>query len=412
MLKKGKKEFVELMFKSKWLRSIFMKIKPNWHCYSIIPLYNYTSENKRFISMINQDSTFDYPKSADEKICYESWDYSQIEKRNCSPQYISFLEDATIKGDMDAVLIDDMFLSDKILFDRDGFEQHLPPRVFVNGDICLMLPKTLKRKSVPYAITLIKMWSCNYFHFVFEGLSRLGEIDKLDEYHNWPIVLDSCVRDDPRNLEIINILNVNHREIIWIDKDEEIFVKKLLVPPTLTLGIFDVEKSVTNGWGYMIDNKAGRYLRETVLSQIKSDVKQYNCVYVARGNNKRLINESQIIEYFSDNGFEIFYPDRIKTFSEEVECFSTANCIVSCAGGASTNFVFCKESVDIFCFLPFEFRCDSPNDVTKTVNIKVKMIDGNIIKNGGFLMNSTFSISIDKCREIVEYCQRQGYLTM
>lgn len=171
--------------------------------------------------------------------------------------------------------------------------------------------------------------------------------------------------------------------------------------------IWNTPKAVEKGYGYLIDYKAGEYLRNTILRN-HYPKRKYSCVYVARGNNKRLINEDKIVQYLESKGFVIFYPDKA-TFEEEVDCFSTADCIVLCAGGASTNLVYCKKSVQIFLILPYEFRCDSGEDVTSTVGINIHLKDAEIVKRGTILSNSTIRFSKEKCDEIIKKFRNKDY---
>lgn len=405
----GKEVLSFCLLSSDFLFRIVKVFKPHWRKLKLISLEQYVSRKRLIKEVLNGESVFNYKMAAPDRSVYEEWQYKEVIRRDCTRQYISLLNNVYVRGDTDAIITEEYFLTDKIIFDRIGFLQHLPERTVVKNDDCIILQKNRDDRHIQKAISLIKMWSYNYFHFVIEGLGRLGEIDKLSEYDNWPIIIDSCVKKDPRNLEIINLLNYKNREIVWIDKGEIIHVDNLVVPPCLSWGVWNISESVRNGWGYMIDKRAGEFLRNTVLNQYKPQ-KNYNCVYVARGNNKRLLNESEIIDYFEKNGFEIFYPDKIKTFREEVDCFASANCIVSCAGGASTNLIFCKDTVDVYGLLPFEFRCDSPNDITDMIGVNTHMIDGEVVENGELLMTSTFRIPIKKCQRIVDRCRKKGLL--
>ena len=399
-----KKYICNLLLRNESLYRCFKHFDKKIERLEISSLYEYCVHNDSVVKVCNDKTYFNYKKAAVRRSDYERWKYKEILERQCSKQYISSIENAYVRGDTDGVICANKFLTDKILFDKEGFLEHLPPRCYAKENYCLIKSNFEDLKEFPKAISLVKMWSYNYFHFAFEGLTKLAEIDKISEYDNWPIIIDECVRKDPRNIQIINYINYKKREIIWIRPCECIKVKELIVPPCMAWAVWNIETSVKEGWGYMIDKEAGRFLRETILRQYSPN-RKYNCVYVARGNNNRLLNESDIIEYFEMNGFEIFYPDRVNTFNEELDCFSTANCIVTCAGGASTNLVYCKPSVDIFCLLPFEFRCDGPNDVTSTVGITAHMVDGEVVDNGGLLMKSTFRIAIEKCEAIVDFCK-------
>lgn len=233
-------------------------------------------------------------------------------------------------------------------------------------------------------------------------------MERFSDYDDYPIIIDDIVKADARNIELINLLNRKNRSIIWIKKGERIFVEKLVLPPWMVWGLSNVKVSLKNNWGYIIDKRAGEYLHQ--LSERKDLIKRvHNCVYVARGSNDRLTNELEIIKYLSMHEFEIFYPDSA-SFIDELEIFSTANCIVLCAGAASTNLAFCKPSVDVFCILPFEFRIDTSNDISSTVGVTTHMVDAKILENSGFLMKSKIYLPLSKCETIVEYCRRKHYI--
>lgn len=379
--------------------NIIKNIRPSWKKYIIKSLYDYSQETNSIVIILDKNTVRKYKKPPKNKEIYESWAYEQNIIREASRQYISHLKDAIVIGDTDGIITEGHYLTDKIEFDVKGFVEHQPHCMRGNSRKCIIKYKNNIVKELPRAVDLLKMWSCNYFHFVFESMSRLGEIEKLDEYHDWPLLIDDVVRQDSRNLELINLLNINNREIIWVKQNDYIHVKELVVPPCMTWAIWNIPKSVKNGYGYIIDHKAGEYLRNTVLRN-HHPKRKYSCVYVARGNNKRLINENEIIQYLESNGFDIFYPDQA-TFEEEVDCFSTADCIILCGGGASTNLVYCKKNVQIFLILPFEFRCDSAEDITSTVGINIHLKDAEIVKKGDILMHSTIRFPIYKCDEII-----------
>ena len=385
-------------------------IIPQIRVYDIASLYKYVHLNNYIIREISDAVNREYGKPASTIDEYETWDYKVNIVRSCTRQYVSLINNAIIRGDTDGIIHGDLYLTDKVDFDEKGMCEHPPSGAFINNGRILIYEKTNRpKRRYTNAICLVKMWSYNYFHFVIEGLSRLGSVEHLEEYKDWPIVLDECVKEDDRNLDIINLLNINNRKIIWIKKGEQIRITNLLIPACMSWAIWDIKKSVNKGWGYMIAKDAGHYLRDTILSRYEPK-KSFDCVYVARGNNKRLTNETQVIDKFKKAGFAIFYPDKAKTFDEEVDCFSTAKCIVLCAGGASTNLVFCNKDVDIFCILPFKYRSDSAQDITQTIGVTVKLRDAVIEEDKGFLMPSKFHFPLDKCQEIIEYCKQKHYL--
>lgn len=375
-------------------------IRPFWKKYIIKSLHDYSQNANSIVVMLDMNTTRQCKKPPENKTVYENWSYEQFIVRDASRQYISLIKDAIVIGDTDGIIADGYYLTDKIEFDIKGFLDHKPLCMEGNEKKCIIKYKSDIVKELPRAITLIKMWSCNYFHFVFESMSRLGEIEKLDKYKDWPLLIDDVVKEDSRNLELIDILNVNKRQIIWVKRTDYILVRELLVPPCMTWALWDIPEGVKKGFGYMIDHKAGEYLRNTIL-QNHHPKRKYSCVYVARGNNKRLVNEDEIIQHLERNGFDIFYPDKA-TFKDEVDCFATADCIILCTGGANTNLVFCKKNAQLFSILPFEFRCDSPEGITSAVGLNLHMRDAEIVKKGDILMHSTIRFPIEKCDEIIK----------
>jgi hypothetical protein len=388
------------------LFKIIKGIRPYWKKYKIRSLYDYSLELNAIVALLDDNTERRYKKPPEDRDVYESWPYEQEITRNASRQYISHLRDVMVIGDTDGILAGGYYLTDKIEYDVKGFVDHKPYCMGGNSRKCIIKFKTNVIMELPKAISLIKMWSYNYFHFVFESMSRLGEVEKFEKYRDWPILIDDFVKQDSRNLELINILNKNNREIIWVKNSDYVHVKELIIPPCMTWASWDIPVEVKKGYGYMIDNKASEYLRNTVLQNFIVK-RRYSCVYIARGNNKRLVNENEIIQYLERNGFEIFYPDRA-TFAEEVDCFSTADCVVLCAGGATTNLVFCKKDVKIYLILPFEFRCDSAEGITCTIGINIHLKDAEIVKKGDILMHSTIRFPIEKCDEIISDFKRMS----
>ena len=391
-----------------WFYSILLRIFPCWKKVEIKDLYSFCLQENFIVEMIENLETRCYKAPPKQQTEYEDWKYNDFILRKVTKQYLACVENGIVVGKTDGIFTEKYYLTDKIIFDKKGFVEHLPHCLSGTDKECIVKYRHNKIIKIPKAIHLIKMWSHNYFHLMLETLSRLWVLEDKEEYADWPLLIDEVVKKDPRNLEIIDMLNKRHREIIWVGINDYVLVEKLLVLPEVSWAIWDVAFSVKYGLGYLIDSKAGLYLRNTILHGYHVK-KSYNCVYVARGNNKRLVNESEIIDFFSGEGFEIFYPERA-TFTDEVDCFSSANCIVLCTGAANTNLIFCKQTAAIYAIVPFKFRADSPEDITAVIGVNVHLRDAVLLKDENIMMYSEFEFPIEKCAGIVEDCKRKGYL--
>lgn len=320
--------------------------------------------------------------------------------REVSPSYIAIIKNASFIGETDGVFIDDKYLLERIEWDRGGVTNYLPNNISVaNEKNCLFNKKKLTNKHLDKGIVLIKMWSNNIFHFTFEVIAKLALLDKYYDDKTTPIIVDEIVKMDSRSLRLLEMANVNDREVIWIKKEERITVNKAIIPPCVAWGTFDNRILNEEGHGWILDARAGNIVRELVFKNYRFQ-KVYDKVYVARGDNHRLINESELIEQLKTAGFEIFYPDTA-SFEEEVDCFATANVIVLCAGAAITNTLYCKESARIYQICPWEFQCATGVPIEDICEFTLNKIAGHLIQPADALNKSKFYISQNDIHKII-----------
>jgi len=70
-------------------------------------------------------------------------------------------------------------------------------------------------------------------------------------------------------------------------------------------------------------------------------------IYIRRsGDIRKLVNQSEIESLLRDKGFSIIDPDDL-SFVDQVKLFSSATDIVTPAGAALANIIFCKPNVQI-----------------------------------------------------------------
>ena len=91
-----------------------------------------------------------------------------------------------------------------------------------------------------------------------------------------------------------------------------------------------------------------------ILNKISlENTNKKNRLYLTRKNceYRKLINESEIVEYLKSKNFKIIDTDNL-SINEQIDFFSSAEIVIGPTGSALTNIVFCKKNTKIFEITP------------------------------------------------------------
>lgn len=389
------KLLINRIFCQKWVLKMFrLKLLRNQS------MYKYLKQNSRVI--IYEDKLFSMPcrVPAIDSQEYENWNEPKYQEKMISPRYIASIKDACVISELEGIVKDGLFLNDRIMWDNSGMPLYPGNTIIAMSEKYSLQKEKNINKVVDKGIFLLKNFSDNIFHFTIEVLSKLVEIDKYEEFRELPILLDQRIKEDYRNIQLLEALNIYKHEVIWINYNDTVIVKELIVPPINAWVAMDLKVRQKEMLGWMIYDRPLHDIKKLVLE--KSIIKKkYNKVYIARGNNERLINESEIIEHLRSIGYEIFYPEQ-GDFWDEVSCFSTANTIISCAGAALTNLVYSNEKVKVFIICPYKLQSVSYTSITDAMGIKnVHMINADFYKEGESINKSKIKVDIVKLDKII-----------
>lgn len=380
----------KMIISSKILSKLVCCLNEKLSLLEVASLTNYCEDNGLIIKMIDERNERLTRAKAVSVEAYEENVYGFV-KRPVSKSYIAQVKEGSFIGETDGVFIDGKYLLERIEWDKGGVCNYLPNNIIaLREDRCIFNKKDLNDRRVEKGIVLLKMWSNNIFHFTFEVIARLIAIDRYYKDGEVPILVDEIVKNDLRSMKLLEMVNIYNRRIIWVKKNERVTLETAILPPCMAWGTFDQKILNDEGHGWILDEKSARMVRGLVLKDYLPK-RRYNKVYVARGNDDRLANESELIQILVRNGFDIFYPD-VASFEEEVDCFSTANCIVLCAGAAVTNTIYCKSDVILFQICPWEFQCATGAPIEDVSDFKINKISGKLIKKGNAMNLSKFVI--------------------
>lgn len=161
-----------------------------------------------------------------------------------------------------------------------------------------------------------------YGHFLLETLSRIWFIKKNPQL---PVVWVGNGDFTLWEQQIFNILNIKNKKLV---------VKK---PSTF-------EKLIVPLPGFMIPNF---FHPEQInsLAVYSSEIQKHKCIYLSRSNiSSRCINEDEIENILSHNGFEIVFPEKISV-EEQLNKICSSNIVFAIEGSALHNIVLAKNNI-------------------------------------------------------------------
>lgn len=326
------------------------------------------------------------------------------------PVYIAELKSAIITGENESIIIENMYLNDRIDNNpRISIDIACAPKYFLASDATqhhVFLKDVIVDKEIEHGINLVGRWPSHIWHLSFEILSRLYLVDQYEEYRNYPLIIDESVFEDSRNIELINMMNIYNHDIIKIPAGENWKVNHLICPSQTSTQLFGYYDNINLDG--VIKNKDAIYLFPDfgTINYIRSLVlknKNYTKrrLFVVR-RDKRLENEKEIADYFINLGFEIYNPEDL-SFEQEVECFASAEYIIGTIGGALTNCIYCNDNATIGIIMPKDLTDAMFNpELSRHIGFTTYVMDAEIISGGGQVPDTKFYYSIDKCKVVAE----------
>lgn len=227
-----------------------------------------------------------------------------------------------------------------------------------------------KRRRINRGISLLGNCNGNYAHWLVETLPKLVIIDEIDEYRDFPLIVDKWVH--PNILSSIDSYNRHNREIIGVNRWETIEIDQLIdvSPPSYTPPEYRVqyERHVLQNpcsdyylfSGFALD-KTRQFLNNSPKLSTKTGKSKY--IYIKRyrnavGNGRLLINADDVDCMMSEyKDFLAVEPSEIN-FDEQVSLFREAEVIVGPIGAALVNALFAPAGCRIVAISPFYEKAD------------------------------------------------------
>lgn len=269
------------------------------------------------------------------------------------------INNAQIIGCSDLILINDKTaLYELKNFNQDGRYAYTDEAIcYYEKNRCL-LRNHKSNLIINEAVSLAGNYSFNYYHLIFEILTKFKYIQSIDISADIPVVIDQICLDIPQYAELIDILNNPKREIISVKKDVRYKVSRLyylskcnLMPPNFTKG------SELKNRDTLFDLSSLKFIRDKLLPY-KSDNQFPARIFLSRkhASIRRQFNEQEVLEVLKNYDFKEIYPEDY-SIADQIQMFKSAEIIAGGSGAAYTNLIYCSQGCKAIIFsyneLPF-----------------------------------------------------------
>jgi len=261
--------------------------------------------------------------------------------------------------------------SEIIRFD-DGYivqRYHYPSHNFeFITDPCLIYPSPnpqvitiAYRKSDKHlrkAFSLLNHSINHWAHFLAEVLPKLVAFDQYPVDIDIPILVPRIT--DQHILELIYRANTKQRPILFLDDGDSMFCDELYWISNCSYicnhsSSWHPSVIVIPRW----TRKIMYDFLSTVLSQHNVEDFSFRRIFLARTNNRTLVNMQAISEYFEKRKFTIVSSPHTLSLSEKISIFRSASYVVGPASSAMMNCIFNANPMHVLGFYNYSRAMDS-----------------------------------------------------
>lgn len=237
-----------------------------------------------------------------------------------------------------------------------------------------------KKKRISKGIHLIGEASNNFYHWIFDILSKLIYINDNDEFDDYPVLIDETVSINTNLIDFLKLVDLKKHEIVVLKKSKTYLVNELIYvsPVTWSSVYFKSGLDISNLWERFAKDK---YVLDRLRTIMYEKCKNVNIptiekIVITRASNKthRLLNESDMISISNKYGFVDVEPSRY-TILEQVYLFSHAKYIIAASGAALVNLLWCKNC-KLLCISPSCWRDYNYSTIAYMQGVRCVYFDG------------------------------------
>ena len=345
--------------------------------YRIGKVFTFTDYSRQFPGKIEL-LTIEKNRSA--MVCranYIGKDYEQAYSIHLPDSYMCHFADGSIIGASSVILSKSGHILYDMLAERKKYGANMTdmglcliggkPRHF--GEHFIISYQKNSAQVLDKGISLACNMSNNYYHFMFEVVSRFYLLSKVQIEKDVPILIDEVILGVPQMVEILNALNVDNRKIIPVRRHVLYKVKDLYI---LSKPHIVTPNSVKNGVfteNFAFDTNALAYVRDLLTSRYNSTFQTRNIFLSRKQCNKRNCNEDELLPILKKHEINIVYTDGI-SIAEQINLFKSAGLIIGASGAAFTNLLFAPQGAQVIIFMPTEVNISCFTSLASALGIQ------------------------------------------
>ena len=221
----------------------------------------------------------------------------------------------------------------------------------VNDNVVLKIgtPRKLRNlNGVVLSLLTGGAGNTNYWHWLYDVLPRIGLCNKFVNLSEIDFFLLPNLLKKFQN-ETLDCLNIPKHKRLSSEKNRHIIAKELIVTDHPVVVTGNSTRDIQN-----IPNWIMLWLKKNFNDQkITNNKNIKNKIYIERDSEnfknislRSVSNENEVKRYLLKNNFISIKLGEIK-FSEQVDLFYNADCIVGLHGAGFANLVFCKPGTKV-----------------------------------------------------------------
>lgn len=228
-------------------------------------------------------------------------------------------------------------------------------RIILYNDTFCLLSSTDNILRVESGIKLTAHYSWNYFHYVYEVLTKFYYLSQANLKSNTPLIVDSIIAEIPQFEELFGFCNQSKHEIIKLDKTQRCIVEQLILLPEALIApqkYTNITKISAKDCIYDLNTLS--FLRKSLM-RMKSEKRFPRRVFLSRSkaSKRRKYNENDVFQCLSSYGFAKVSPETL-TVAEQIALFNGAEYIVGTTGAAFSNLLFCNSKCKALCLTNYK----------------------------------------------------------
>jgi hypothetical protein len=277
------------------------------------------------------------------------------------------------------------------------------------GIINIRIPRGIKK--IEKAVSLLGQCTGNYAHWLTETLPKLLEVNKLNEYADFPLLVDAWIH--PNIYQSIECFNNKKREVILVERWETLSVGVLVdislpsyIPyeSRILLRYQQMEVPISSIFKFS-QLSLGMLRNEAKL--IGADALEENTgkYYLRRsresvGNGRLIVNSDMVEKIVTEFGFALIDPSKLD-FHEQVSIFKSASCIVSPVGAALANAIFTPQGCKIIALAPYYENANYYylSNLMGVMGHELHYVLGPQVETKGHIAHQDYSIDLNALRE-------------